>query len=108
MTFRKYLVLAGVVVLWIRRRFDASRGMKQVGSISPQHLSGAIFAVLDPWVAVGVLFLARLFCCLLTALSWADFTYVLPATSIGYVILALIAKFHCTSKSTSCVGWGFC
>jgi drug/metabolite transporter (DMT)-like permease len=29
----------------------------------------------------------------MTALSWADLTYVLPATSIGYVLLALIAKF---------------
>ena len=29
----------------------------------------------------------------MTALSWADLTYVLPATSLGYVLLALIAKF---------------
>jgi drug/metabolite transporter (DMT)-like permease len=29
----------------------------------------------------------------MTALSWADLTYVLPATSIGYVLLAFIAKF---------------
>jgi drug/metabolite transporter (DMT)-like permease len=27
------------------------------------------------------------------ALSWADLTYVLPATSLGYVLLALVAKF---------------
>ena len=30
----------------------------------------------------------------LSALSWADLTYVLPATAIGYVVLALIAKFY--------------
>ncbi len=29
----------------------------------------------------------------MTALSWADLTYVLPATSLGYVLLALVAKF---------------
>jgi drug/metabolite transporter (DMT)-like permease len=29
----------------------------------------------------------------MTALSWADLTYVLPATSLGYVLLALIAKY---------------
>jgi len=29
----------------------------------------------------------------MTALSWADLTYVLPATSLGYVLLALIARF---------------
>jgi drug/metabolite transporter (DMT)-like permease len=29
----------------------------------------------------------------MTALSWADLTYVLPASSLGYVLLAFIAKF---------------
>jgi drug/metabolite transporter (DMT)-like permease len=29
----------------------------------------------------------------MNALSWADLTYVLPASSLGYVLLALIAKF---------------
>jgi hypothetical protein len=29
----------------------------------------------------------------MTALSWADLTYVLPATSLGYVLVALIARF---------------
>jgi drug/metabolite transporter (DMT)-like permease len=29
----------------------------------------------------------------MTALSWADLTYVLPATSFGYVLLALVARF---------------
>ena len=33
------------------------------------------------------------FACYMTALSWADLTYVLPATSVGYVVLTLIAKF---------------
>ena len=33
------------------------------------------------------------FAAYMTALSWADLTYVLPATSLGYVLLALIAKF---------------
>ncbi len=29
----------------------------------------------------------------MVALSWADLTYVLPATSVGYILLTLIAKF---------------
>jgi drug/metabolite transporter (DMT)-like permease len=37
--------------------------------------------------------LIAFFAAYMAALSWADLTYVLPATSIGYVILALIAKF---------------
>jgi drug/metabolite transporter (DMT)-like permease len=44
-------------------------------------------------VALGVLFLLAFFASYMMALSWADLTYVLPATSVGYVLLALIAKF---------------
>ncbi len=70
-----------------------SHGMKQTGSISLNHLQGVIFAILNPWVAIGILLLLAFFATYMTALSWADLTYVLPATSLGYVILALVAKF---------------
>jgi drug/metabolite transporter (DMT)-like permease len=70
-----------------------SHGMKQTGSISVHHLRGVIFAVLNPWVAVGILLLLAFFAAYMTALSWADLTYVLPATSLGYVLLALVARF---------------
>jgi len=70
-----------------------SHGMKQVGSISLNHLQGVIFAILNPWVAVGIVLLLAFFATYMTALSWADLTYVLPATSLGYVLLALAARF---------------
>lgn len=70
-----------------------SHGMKQTGSISLTHLQGVIFAVLNPWVAVGILLLLAFFAAYMNALSWADLTYVLPATSLGYVLLALVARF---------------
>jgi len=37
----------------------------------------------------------------MTALSWADLTYVLPATSLGYVLLALVAKFALHERVSS-------
>jgi drug/metabolite transporter (DMT)-like permease len=92
-TFRKYLILAGVTVCAAIGDSLLSRGMKQVGSISLHHLSSIILCILNPWVALGILFLLGFFASYMTALSWADLTYVLPATSLGYVLLALIAKF---------------
>jgi drug/metabolite transporter (DMT)-like permease len=67
--------------------------MKEVGSISISQIPHIILAILNPWVALGILFLLGFFAAYMTALSWADLTYVLPATSLGYVLLALIAKF---------------
>lgn len=93
MTFRKYLVLAGVTVFAAAGDSMLSHGMKQAGNISLHHLQGIILALLNPWVAVGILLLLAFFASYMNALSWADLTYVLPATSLGYVLLALVARF---------------
>jgi drug/metabolite transporter (DMT)-like permease len=93
MTFRKYLVLAGVTVFAATGDSMLSHGMKQIGSISIHHLGSIILAILNPWVAIGILLLLGFFASYTTALSWADLTYVLPATSLGYVLLALVARF---------------
>jgi len=92
-TFRKYLVLAGVTVFSAVGDSMLSYGMKQAGNISLHHLGSVIVAVFNPWIAVGIVFLLAFFAAYMNALSWADLTYVLPATSLGYVLLALIARF---------------
>jgi drug/metabolite transporter (DMT)-like permease len=33
------------------------------------------------------------FACYMTALSWADLTFVMPATAFGYVVVALLSRF---------------
>jgi uncharacterized membrane protein len=91
--FRKYLVLAGVGVFAAAGDSMLSHGMKQTGSISINHLPIVILAVLNPSVAIGIVLLLAFFAAYTTALSWADLTYVLPATSLGYVLLALVARF---------------
>ena len=93
MTSSKYLVLAGVTVCAAAGDSLLSRGMREVGNISFHHLPSIILAILNPWVALGIIFLLGFFASYMTALSWADLTYVLPATSLGCVLLALIAKF---------------
>jgi len=92
-TFRKYLVLAAVTVFGATGDSLLSRGMKDAGNISLHQLPDLILTILNPWVLAGILFLLGFFAAYMTALSWADLTYVLPATSLGYVLLALIAKF---------------
>jgi len=42
---------------------------------------------------VGIALLIGFFASYLTALSWADLTFVLPATAFGNVIVALFARF---------------
>ncbi len=93
MSFRKYVVLAGVAIFAATGDAMLSQGMKQAGSISLHHLPSLIAALINPWVAIGIVLLVGFFATYVNALSWADLTYVLPASSLGYVLLALIAKF---------------
>jgi len=57
-------------------------------------LTGLLLAVLNPWVTAGILLLLTFFACYMSALSWADLTYVLPATSLAYVLVALVGHFR--------------
>jgi len=68
-------------------------GMKLLGPISIHHLGGVIAAIFTPWVALGILLLIGFFTTYLAALSFADLTFVLPATSVGYIVMALLARF---------------
>jgi len=90
---KKYLVLAGVALFASVGDSLLSRGMKEIGGVSLHNLPALISAVRNPWIILGIFFLIAFFSAYMSALSWADLTYVLPATSIGYVVLALIAKF---------------
>jgi drug/metabolite transporter (DMT)-like permease len=70
-----------------------SAGMDKVGPVSLHHLSTLIYAVTTPKIIAGIVLLIGFFASYLASLSWADLTYVLPATSIGNVIVALLARF---------------
>ncbi|MGH9602492.1 MAG: EamA family transporter, partial [Terriglobales bacterium] len=91
MTLRKYLVLAGVAWFGALGDVSLSHGMKRVGAISLGRWTEAFTALANPWVILGILLLLAFFAVYLTALSWADLTYVLPATAIGYVVVALLS-----------------
>ena len=90
---RKYLVLAAILIFGPLGDVFLKRGMAQVGAVTAAHWTQVIAAVFTPWVALGICFLLVFFAAYLHALSWADLTYVLPATSLGYVVLALLSTY---------------
>lgn len=85
-----------------------SRGMREVGPVSPQHLSLLLHALLNPWVFSGIVVLISFMGSYMTALSWADLTFIQPATAFGNVITALIGRLwlHETISTTRWLGIG--
>ena len=86
------LFTAIVVVSNVTGNSALTHGMKQLGDIgnSPLALIGALF---HPWVALGVALLILWTLTHMALLSWADLSYVLPVTAIGYVLTALSGEF---------------
>jgi uncharacterized membrane protein len=66
--------------------------MRQVGRLVTFSPLAYIRAVGNPWVALGISLLMLWLFSHMTLLSWADLSYVLPVTSIGYVLSALAGK----------------
>jgi drug/metabolite transporter (DMT)-like permease len=50
-------------------------------------------AIAWPWLVAGVLLLILWMLSRMTLLSWADLTFVLPVTAIGYVLSALFGWY---------------
>jgi uncharacterized membrane protein len=70
--------------------FFMKRGLPESAQLStPLEYVVALF---QPWVALGVVLLIVWQMSRMALLSWADLSYVLPVTSVGYVLVALIGK----------------
>ena len=93
LTAKQYLTLAFVSISAPLGDTCLSRGMTAMPAISLAHPGALIAAVFTPWIALGIVLLIGFFASYLTALSWADLTFVLPATALGNVIVALLSRF---------------
>jgi uncharacterized membrane protein len=70
------------------------RGMTQIGAveISPAGLWRALLlTITSGTIWIGIFFLMGFMLSYMTVLSWADYSYVMPAGAFGYALLTLLA-----------------
>ncbi len=70
------------------------RGMLQIGevTVSFSGLSQALISTIhNGTIWLGILFLIGFTLCYMTAVSWADYSYVMPAGAFGYAIQTMLA-----------------
>ncbi len=92
MSFRKYLILLAVVIFGSCGDVCLGRGMRDFGAVTTANWRHLLSVLGNLWIVGGICLLMLFFCTYLTALSWADLTYVLPATALSYVLMAFLAK----------------
>jgi drug/metabolite transporter (DMT)-like permease len=87
----KTRVFAAIVILSNAfGNFFLDRGMHGRVTTTPVEY---VSAILTPWVMAGISLLILWLLSRMALLSWADLSYVLPVTSLGYVASALIGHF---------------
>jgi multidrug transporter EmrE-like cation transporter len=94
---KTYLLIGVMVIAGPLGNVFLGKGMKQAGRLAvwppveALHTALRIFGTSSIWLGVGSLlafFLANLL-----VLSWADYSYVQPASSVGYGVSALLGYF---------------
>lgn len=93
MNVKKYLVLLAVMCFGSVGDALLKRGMGDFGVVDLHHPLRVVTALANPWILLGIVCLTAFFSSYLTALSWADLSYVLPATALGYVLVTLVGKY---------------
>jgi drug/metabolite transporter (DMT)-like permease len=93
LTPQQYSILIAVMVTASLGDTLLSRGMSQLGPVSLHHPAILLHALLNLNILAGIVLLIGFFASYMTALSWADLTFVMPATAFSSVLIALLGRF---------------
>lgn len=93
---KTFVVLALAVIAGALGNLFLSRGMKLVGdfgSTPGEWLAAFVRAFSIAQVRLGIACLIGFFLLYLATLSWADLSFVMPSSAVGYIVVALLAYF---------------
>ena len=94
--FKTFILILIMVVAGPLGNVLLGKGMKHVGAVQlwpPAqllHVFTLVFTSATIWLGVGSLLV--FFAAYMIVLSWADYSYVQPASSISYAVVALLAS----------------
>lgn len=100
----KTRLFAVIVVLTnVIGNFALSWGMKHGADMDGSPMS-FVRVVFNPFVLIGIVFLAGWVLSRMALLSWADLSFVIPVTSIGFVLNAVMGAVF-LSEQISTMRW---
>ena len=108
LTLKTSILVALLVVFGSGGNLFFSIGMKRIGALQGWSLTAlhaafaAVFA--SAWIWLGIVSMLLFLAALMLVLSWADFSYVLPATAAMYVVIPLLGHFV-LGESVTALRW---
>ncbi len=101
---KTWIFVSVVVLSNVFGNFFLKRGMTTALDTPWDYVS----ALVRPWAALGVLLLIVWMSSRMALLSWADLSYVLPVTSIGYALVAVVGRVFLEERITPARWAGIC
>lgn len=89
---KTFLLIAAVVLFNAVGNLSLAWGMRHISEGVGLDPSGYIRAMLNPFVAAGIVLLIFWLLTRMALLSWADLSFVLPLTSTGYILAAVFGR----------------
>jgi uncharacterized membrane protein len=87
---KTFLLVLAVVFFNAVGNLSLAWGMKHLGETVSLNPLDYLRAMLNPFVALGIALLILWLLTRMALLSWADLSFVLPVTGLGYVLAAVI------------------
>lgn len=106
--FKTYVLILFIIIFAPLGNVLLSKGMKTVDPVrrhdteSLVHIFVQVFS--SPYIWLGIGFLLLFFVSYLLVLSWADYSYVQPASATSYAVVALLGHFA-LRESISPIRW---
>jgi uncharacterized membrane protein len=96
-----FLLLLAVVVFNALGNLSLAWGMRHVAESVGLSPMGYLRAMTNPYVAAGIILLVCWLLARMTLLSWADLSFVLPLTGLGYILAAVFGKLFLNESVTA-------
>ncbi|HKM89308.1 MAG TPA: hypothetical protein VJX29_01735 [Candidatus Acidoferrales bacterium] len=94
---KTYLMILWMVVFGPLGNILLGKGMKQAGSLAVGSAAEFLQLVVQVFTSgviwLGIASLITFFVAYMLVLSWADYSYVQPASAIAYAVVALLGHF---------------
>ncbi len=88
-----FFLTVAVIVFNAVGNLSLAWGMKHVAEKVGFHPALYVRSMLNPFVALGIALLILWLLTRMALLSWADLSFVLPLTGVGYILAAVLGKF---------------
>jgi uncharacterized membrane protein len=95
--FKTYLLILLMVIFGPLGNVLLGKGMKRIGAASIGTTAGTLdllpHVLTSGAIWIGIASLMTFFVAYMLVLSWADYSYVQPASAVAYGMVALLAHF---------------